>query len=179
MNFLEKLKDKRGVELSLEWSDESRPNYDYEVGSESTADGYEIYYVKESSQEYELQENVYYYESGALEKIYELMMEEEDITIHFWEEDMFDNIDLDDIESELADELWDFSDEDEISESWAELYLESIIETEREQSGGIDEVMRNESFHAYTDELCKEGSISEEFYNSVSLTDEYLEMENI
>jgi len=174
MNFLEKLKDKRGVEFITDTN--SNDNYDYEVESMTTNDGYEIWVVKERYEGVDINDNVFYYDGGAIEKVQELIIEEENITIKFWDKEIYDNIDWEDVEDELADELWEFSDEDEISEAWAELYLESIIETEREQgSGEADEVMRNESFHAYTDNLHKEGKISEEFYNNVCLSDEYLE----
>ncbi len=177
MNLLEKLKEKRGVEFT---DTKSHDNYDYGVECMTTYDGYEIWVVKEQYEEVDICQNVFYYENGAIEKVQELIIEEENITIKFWDSSVYDNIDWEDVEDELADELWEFSDEDEISEAWAELYLESIIETERKQgSGEADEVMRNESFNAYADNLCKQGSISEEFYNNVCLSDEYLEMVSI
>jgi len=171
MEFLEKLKEKRGVEFITDMS--SNRNYDYDVENMSTSDGYEVWVVKERYENIDINENVFYYEDGAREKVQDLIKEEENITIKFWDSEIYDNIDWEDIEEELTDEMYDYSDVDELSEQWEDLCLPNVKE-EFESDGEIDVTARRESWNNFLDSLCIEGKISESL-NEEGLPDEYEE----
>ena len=76
------MEEKRKVELLLDHMGSSVThdyndmfNCDYQLISESTADGYEIYAFKEPNEEYNINENIYYYNTGLGEKVVEILME--------------------------------------------------------------------------------------------------------
>jgi len=76
------MEEKRKIELLLDHMGSSVThdyndmfNCDYQLISESTADGYEIYAFKEPNEEYNINENIYYYNTGLGEKVVEILME--------------------------------------------------------------------------------------------------------
>ena len=86
-------------------SDEAKGRYDWEVGCESTADGYELWYCKEYGYDTDICENVYYYESGVIDKLQEIIVEviddETKISILCWDESISDQIDWEHIAGEV------------------------------------------------------------------------------
>tara|TARA_R110000824_G_scaffold146056_2_gene314720 strand:- start:676 stop:1080 length:405 start_codon:yes stop_codon:yes gene_type:complete len=75
------MEEKRKVELLLDHMGSSVThdyndmfNCDYQLISESTADGYEVYAFKEPNEEYNIGENIYYYNTGLGERIVEELM---------------------------------------------------------------------------------------------------------
>lgn len=169
MEFLEKLKEKRGVEI-LD-SSNNQLNYDWQVESRTTCDGYEIWTVLEDGEQINIDDNVFYYEEGAIDRVEELLIEEENITIKFWEESILENLDFERIEEELNDELWDYTDVDDISEQWEDLCLPNIKE-KYEENGEIDVTARRESWNNFLDGLCQEGKISDSL-NEEGLPNKY------
>ena len=91
--------------VSIDDNFDGTKNYDLEVGSDTTADDYEIYYVKEPRDNIDIRENVYYYESGALEKLHELIVEtindSHKISIVSHDDTITDQIDWEDIAGEV------------------------------------------------------------------------------
>jgi len=76
------MEEKRKVELLLDHMGSSVThdyndmfNCDYQLISESTADGYEVYAFKEPNEEYSINENIYYYNTQLGEKVVEILME--------------------------------------------------------------------------------------------------------
>ena len=76
------MEEKRKVELLLDHVGSSIThdyndllNCDYQLISEITADGYEIYAFKEPNEQYEIGENIYYYNTKLGEKVVEALME--------------------------------------------------------------------------------------------------------
>ena len=53
--------------ITLIKNDWNGQHFDYEVGTESSADGFELWYLKEKGSQYDICENVYYEESGVIE----------------------------------------------------------------------------------------------------------------
>ena len=155
---------------------EDRVKFNWEVNTESTADGYEVWYVKERHDNLDICENVYYSEYGAIEKLEELLQEESGISIYFHCENLINDIDwymvADDLEL-----IFEYEDESEIFELWKENVLPSVSE-EFEKDGEPDRPARRESFNNYTDGLCKDGQISEEMFNDICLPD-HLETTNL
>jgi hypothetical protein len=150
--------------------DYNRQAYDWEIGNETSANGYDLWYVKEKLDELSLCDNVYTEEYDMLERVKELIEEETNITIVDWEE-LTDNLDWE----EIADSLglqFELEDEDEIVELWVEEQLPMVKET-YEQDGQIDTSARRESFNNWTDQLCKDGRISTEMYNNIDLPEDY------
>jgi len=172
MEFLEKLKEKRGIEFILSDGD-SNKFADWEVESMTTSDGYEIWTVLESGEEININDNVFYYDDGAVERVQELLIKYENITIKFWDNSIFEQIDFEEVEEELTDEIYDYSDVDELSEQWEEYCLPSV-KKEYESDGEIDVTARRESWNDFLDSLCQEGKISESL-NQEGLPDEYEE----
>lgn len=172
MEFLEKLKEKRGIEL-IQSDGDSNKFADWDVESMTTSDGYEIWTVLESGEEININDNVFYYEEGAVERVQELLIKEENITIRFWDNSVFDNIDFEEVEEELTDEIWEYSDVDEVAEQWVDLCLPNVKE-QYESDGEIDVTARRESWNDFLDGLCQEGKISESL-NEEGLPDEYEE----
>ncbi len=139
----------------------------------TTADGYEIWTVLENGEEININDNVFYYEDGAVERVQELLIKEENITIRFWDNSVYEQIDFDEVEEELTDEIWEYSDVDELSEQWEDLCLPNVKE-EFESDGLIDITARRENWNNFLDGLWQEGKISDSL-NEEGLPDEYEE----
>ena len=165
---LQAIKDYYDFSISENWG-----NPDFMFYSETTADGYEIWTVLESGEEININDNVFYYEDGAVERVQELLIKEENITIRFWDDSVFDNIDFEEVEEELTDEVYEYSDVDELSDQWEELCLPNVKE-EFESDGEIDVTARRESWNNFLDGLFQEGKISESL-NEEGLPDEFEE----
>ena len=76
------MEEKRKVELLLDHMGSSVThdyndmyNCDYQLVSENTADGYEVYAFKEPNEEYNIGENIYYYNTQLGERVVEVLME--------------------------------------------------------------------------------------------------------
>ena len=76
------MEEKRKVELLLDHMGSSVThdyndmfNCDYQLISENTADGYEVYAFKEPNEEYNIGENIYYYNTQLGERVVEVLME--------------------------------------------------------------------------------------------------------
>ena len=172
MDYKEKVLENKNITIKTEWNG---GHIDYEVGNESTADGYDLWYFKENGEQIDICENVYYYENGVIEALQDFIENHsgESITIADWCE-ITETNDLD--WDEIADNLglkYKYEDEDEVIEWWEENELEFVKE-QYEKDGVIDKVARAESFNNFTDALCKNGEISEEMYNEICLPDELL-----
>tara|TARA_B110000977_G_C11078820_1_gene492182 strand:- start:2074 stop:2592 length:519 start_codon:yes stop_codon:yes gene_type:complete len=160
MTVVEKLKEKKGIQILLSDSSFSEvDSFDWQVSVESTSDGYELWIVKEGNDDVIFSDNVYYYEDGAVEKITDLINDEQDITIKFWDDSVFDSIDLDDLAENL--ELWDIDNLDDLSEMWEDFHLDNVKKL-YEKDGEIDITARRESWNNYLDLLVSDGTISEE-----------------
>tara|TARA_Y100001972_G_C7653451_1_gene328772 strand:+ start:1888 stop:2403 length:516 start_codon:yes stop_codon:yes gene_type:complete len=170
MDYKKRVLEHQNITIKKEWNG---GHYDYEVGEESSADGYDLYYFKEKGEQYDLCENVYSYDSGlleALESFIENHSQESITIVDFC--DKIDEVDWD----ELAENLnltFDYEEEEEVVELWVENELDSIKE-KYEKDGVINRLARKGSFNNFTDGLCKNGEISEEMYNNICLPDEYL-----
>jgi len=84
--------------ITTDWSGGS---YDMEVGTENTADGYTLYYIKESNAPLFIEEHVYYDEDNFIESLQEFIKGEVGTTILIWDEDILERIDWEEIYNEL------------------------------------------------------------------------------
>ena len=84
--------------ITTDWSGGS---YDMEVGTENTADGYTLYYIKESNAPLFIEEHVYYDEDNFREALQKHISLEWGETILFWDEDILERIDWEEIYNEL------------------------------------------------------------------------------
>lgn len=98
MDYKKEVLEKTSVEITTEWNG---GNYDMEVGTEDTADGYTLYYIKESNAPLFIQEHVYYDEDGLREAVQKHISLEWGETILFWDEDILELIDWEEIYNEL------------------------------------------------------------------------------
>lgn len=162
MDINEIITKKKNINFNLSDSD---MNYDWEISCTDTSDGFELWCVKEKHDDIMISENVYYYEHGAIEKITDLIKEEENIIIKFWDEDLYDKIDFEDIADDIG--LYEIEYIEELAELWENSCLESIKE-KLEVDGEVDFIARRESFNNFADRLVREGKISQ------SLSDEGL-----
>ena len=172
--IIELLREKRGVEFTFEGSSNDTGSSDWCVESVSTVDGYEVWSVREGYSDVDLYENVYYYESGAVEKVTELIKEEENITIHFYDTSIYKDIDWDEIEEDMEDDLYEYSDNYDLNDAWEDEVLPNVRD-EYEQDGQIDSVARKESFNNWTDGLFSDNKISQSMYDSAELNDSFLD----
>ena len=170
--IIELLKEKRGVEFRFD--DKYTGSYDWCVESISTADGYELWCVREKYSDIDVYENGYYYESGAIEKVTELIKEDENITIHFYDTSIYEDIDWYEIEEDLEDELYEYSDNNDLNDAWEDEILPNV-QDEYEQDGQIDSVARKESFNNWTDGLFSKNKISQSLYDNAELNDSFLD----
>ena len=161
MEFKERVLKENGHTILTDWNGQ---NYNWEIGEETSADGYEIFYANEKGDELNIAENIFQYKNGATDKIGELLENETGLTFMFWDSDLVDEIDWEDICDNL-NLIFEYEDEDEVVQLWKE-------------SGRPDITARRESFNNFTDGLCKEGRISEEMYNDICLPD-HLETTNL
>lgn len=171
MDYKKRVLEHQNITIQKEWNG---GHYDYEVGEESSADGYDLYYFKEKGDQYDLCENVYSYDSGlqeALESFIENHSQESITIVDFC--DKTDNIDWDEIAENLNLKFL-YEEPNEVMELWIEDELESVKET-NEKDGKVNLKARQESFNAFTEKLLDDGEISEEMYNKICcLPDEYL-----
>ena len=84
--------------ITTDWSGGS---YDMEVGTENTADGYTLYYIKESNHPLFVEEHVYYDEDNFREALQKHISLEWGETTLFWDEDILELIDWEEIYDEL------------------------------------------------------------------------------
>lgn len=173
MEFKERVLKENGHTILTDWNGHK---YNWEIGEESTADGYELFYVKENGEELNIENNLFQYKDGATDKIGELLENETGLTFMFWDSDLVDEIDWEDICDNL-NLIFEYEEEEEVFELWKESELQSVRDT-FEKDGVPDKPARNESFNNFTDGLCKEGKISEEMYNTICLPD-HLETTNL
>jgi hypothetical protein len=86
--------------ITLIKNDWNGQHFDYEVGTESSADGFELWYLKEKGAQYDICENVYYEDSGVIEAL-QMFIENhsgESITIVDWTHgDVSDQVDWDEL----------------------------------------------------------------------------------
>ena len=173
MEFKERVLEENGHTILTDWNGQ---NYNWEIGEESSADGYELFYVKENGEELNIENNLFQYKDGATDKIGELLENETGLTFMFWDSDLVDEIDWEDICDNL-NLIFEYEDEDEVVQLWKESELQSVRDT-FEKNGRPDVSARRESFNIFTDGLCKEGKISKEMYNTICLPD-HLETTNL
>lgn len=173
MEFKERVLKENGHTILTDWNGE---NYNWEIGEETSADGYEIFYANEKGDQLNIAENIFQYKDGATEKIGELLENETGLTFMFWDSDLVDEIDWEDICDNL-NLIFEYEDEDEVVQLWKESELQSVRDT-FEKNGRPDVSARRESFNIFTDGLCKEGKISKEMYNNICLPD-HLETTNL
>lgn len=98
MDYKEKVLEHKNNIITTEWNGGS---YDMEVGTEDTADGYTLYYIKERLSPIFIQEHVYYDEDNFIESLQEFIKREVDTTILFWDEDILERIEWEEIYDEL------------------------------------------------------------------------------
>ena len=175
MEFKERVLKENGHTILTDWNGEK---YNWEIGEQSTADGYELFYVKENGEELNIEQNLFQYKDGATDKIGELLENETGLTFMFWDSDLVDEIDWEDIADNL-NLIFEYEDENEVVQLWKESELQFVRDS-FEKDGVPDKPARAESFNNFTDRLCKEGTISEEMYNNICLPDpDYLETTNL
>ena len=81
MDFKKTLLSRKNINLITEdWNGE---HYDFEIGNESSADGYDLWYFKAKKDNFDICENVYYYQEGVVEAVEEFILNhtDEPITI--------------------------------------------------------------------------------------------------
>lgn len=84
--------------ITTEWNGGT---YDTEVGTSDTADGDTLYYIKSPNHPLDIQENVYYDEDFFREELQKHISLEWGETILFWDEDILELIDWEEIYDEL------------------------------------------------------------------------------
>ena len=69
-------------------SDTDFGGMDYQCYSESTADGYEVYVLKPTSDEIVISENVHYYDSNLADELFEILLEGQTVYIdsYLWDD---------------------------------------------------------------------------------------------
>ena len=95
MDYKEKVLENKNITIKTEWNG---GHIDYEVGNESTADGYDLWYFRQNGEQIDICENVYYYENGVIEALQDFIENHsgESITIADWCE-ITDDIDWDEL----------------------------------------------------------------------------------
>lgn len=69
-------------------SDSNFDGMDYQCYSESTADGYEVYVLKPTSDEIVISEHVHYYDSNLADELFEVLLEGQTVYIdsYLWDD---------------------------------------------------------------------------------------------
>jgi len=94
MDYKKEVLERTSVEITTEWNGGS---YDMEVGTEDTADGYTLYYIKESNAPLFIQEHVYYNEDSLREAVQKHIYLVWASKILFWDEDLLELIDWEEV----------------------------------------------------------------------------------
>lgn len=101
-------------------SDEKFDGMDYQCYSESTRDGYEVYVLKPTSDEMDINEHVHYYDSDLADDLFEILLEGQTV---FMDHYLWDDLYMDDRYEEYwvdqmtnTDELEDMFEETDMTE---------------------------------------------------------------
>jgi len=101
-------------------SDEKFDGMDYQCYTETTADGYEVYVLKDTNEEMNINEHVHYYDSDLADGLFEILLERNTVYMDHY---LWDDIYMDDQYVEYwvdqmtnTDELDDMFEETDMTE---------------------------------------------------------------
>lgn len=119
-------------------SDEKFDGMDYQCYTETTADGYEVYVLKDTNEEMNINEHVHYYDSDLADDLFEILLEGQtvymdhylwddiymdDQYVEYWVDQMTNTDELDDMfeETDMTEEEFkhlksEYHDEEEATE---------------------------------------------------------------
>ena len=96
-------------------SDTNFDGMDYQCYTESTADGYEVYVLKPTNDEMNINEHVHYYDSNLAEELFEVLLESQTV---FMDQYLWDDLYMDDqYEEYWVDQLTNTDELDEMFEA--------------------------------------------------------------
>lgn len=168
---MQRVLEEQGHTIHTEYNGHS---FDWEIGCEYTRDSEDVYYIKEEGTQVCLSENVYVSSYNALDEIRSLILDNNSLTFLFWDADLLDDLDWE----ELCDELnliFLYESEEEVFDAWEVKVLPSVRE-KYEADGVPDRPARRESFNNFIDSLVKSGDISQDMACVICIPD-YLETE--
>lgn len=166
---MQRVLEEKGHTIHTEYNGQS---FDWEIGCEYTIDFADVYYIKEKGTDICLSENIFSYSYNALNEIRNMILDNDSLTFMFWDNDLLDDLDWE----ELCDELnliFLYESEEEVFDEWEIQMLPSVRE-QYEADGVPDKPARRESFNNFVDYLSKSGDISEDMACDICITD-YLE----
>ncbi len=98
MDYKKEVLEHTSTEIKTNWIGGM---YDIEVGTSNTSDGYTLYYIQSINHPLDIQEHVYYDEDNFREALQKHISLEWGETILFWDEDILELIDWEEIYDEL------------------------------------------------------------------------------
>ena len=169
--YMQRVLKEKGHTIHTEYNGQS---FDWEIGCEMTRDSEDVYYIKEQGADICLSENVYASSYNALDEIRSMILDNNSLTFMFWDNDLVDDLDWE----ELCDELnltFLYESEEEVFDAWEVQVLPSVRE-KYEADGVPDRPARRESFKNFIDCLAENGEISQDMACDICIPD-YLETE--